>query len=51
MTAAPKTTSWPWADPITGTLPETLGTSPTNAAPTSTPQSEQRPATAAPIRI
>ena len=51
MTAAPNTTSWPWAEPMTGTLLETFGSSPTNAAPTRTPQSEPRPATAAPIRI
>jgi len=50
-TAAPKTTSRPWAEPMTGTLLETVGRSPTKAAPPSTPHSEPSPATAAPTRI
>ncbi len=50
ITAAPKTTSWPCAEPMTGTLLETFGRSPMNAAPIRMPQSEPRPATATPIR-
>src|SRR5690242_16114486 len=51
ITIRPKTTSWPWLEPTSGTLAEISGRRPMNTAPTITPHSEPSPATAAPIRI
>src|SRR3954447_25807251 len=49
ITISPKTTSWPWPDPMRGTLVDTSGKRPMKSAPASAPQSEPSPATAAPI--
>ncbi len=51
ITSRPKTTSWPCAEPIRGAEAESVGRSAMNAAPMRTPQSDPRPATAAPMRI
>ena len=51
MTNRPKTTSWPCAEPINGAEAEMFGRSAMKAAPARTPQSDPRPAIAAPTRI
>ena len=51
ITTTPKATSCPWIDPITGALEEMFGSRATKAAPTTIPQSEPSPATAAPMRM